>query len=118
MLVSSAIAAAAQGKDVRITFSALESIGARYKSPLPERLAPGELGLPSSINFTRGDPAVYAKQGFALSYGTASDGGVTDAGADASTPRQLVAKQSLAEVQNLSEPTAVPEDWYAPGRAG
>lgn len=118
LLLSSSIAAAAQGKHVGISFGAVDTFGASVPSPFADRLALGELGAPSTINFTRSDPAVYAKQGFALSYGTASDAGVIDAGADASTPRQLVAKQSLAEVQSLSEPTAVPEDWYAPGRAG
>lgn len=119
LLLSSSIAAAAQGKNVGISFGLVETFGATVPSPFTDRLALGELGAPSSINFTRTDPAVYSKQGFALSYGTPGDGGTTaDAGPDASTPRQLVAKQSLAEVQNLSEPTAVPEDWYAPGRAG
>lgn len=118
LLLSSSIAAAAQGKNVGISFGAVDTFGASVPSPFADRLVLGELGAPSTINLTRGDPAVYAKQGFALSYGTASDGGVVDAGADASTPRQLVAKQSLAEVQSLSDPNAIPEDWYAPGRAG
>jgi hypothetical protein len=103
--LSNALEGEAAGRAIGISFGTLAS------APTPPFADDLQLGHPAPgaaepLAFDAADASAYADEGFFLSLGAPADGGV-DGGA-----RQVLVTQSLAATQRLSDPTALPTDWY------
>lgn len=107
--LSNALEGEAAGRAIGISFGTLASAP---PAPFADDL---KLGHPTPstaepLAFDGADASAYADKGFFLSLGAPVDGGA-DAGTDGGA-RQVLVTQSLAATQRLSDPTALPTDWY------
>jgi hypothetical protein len=95
---------AGRGRMIRVAFGPLEAgapdaFAGDVASGAPTPDPPAQLALDDA------DASVYGTAGFFVTLGAKRDGG--DAG-----PPELIVAQSLADIQRLSNPRAVPPEWY------
>lgn len=68
--------------------------------------------MPVALDFMPNDEGTYATSGFLVTLGGPLDAG-TDAGDGG--PRQVILSQSLADIQRMSAPRALPRPWFNAG---
>lgn len=66
--------------------------------------------MPVTLMYDPDEEAAFATSGFIVTLGGSLDGGTADAG-DAGA-REVILAQSLAEIQRLSAPRALPAEWF------
>lgn len=95
---------AARGRSIDLGFGPVD---AGAPAPILTNIPAGVLypTAPAPLAFDAEDAGTYAAMGLFVSLGAQADGG--DAG-----PAELVLAQSLADVQRLSNPRILPQDWY------
>jgi hypothetical protein len=112
--LSTPLASATQNQSLGLAFGDLDAAA-------PAPLISGDLDLatafpntPAEYDYDPDDTAAYGAKGFFLVAPNATDGGA-DAGDDAGTVFTVLLAQSLAEIQSLSAPRSLPDDWYSAG---
>jgi len=108
--LSPAFARVTAGRSVGVAFGALDREGGAAPAPFIEGAVPFGTPVPNPPAVIAYDPAelaAYATSGVFVSVGGLLDGGSADAG------RELVLKQSLADIQLRSASRSLPSDWFA-----
>jgi hypothetical protein len=112
--LSPALQRRAQGRALGIAFGALG--GGAAPAPFVEGAVPfGEAvpNPPAALDYSTTDVAAFATSGVFVTLGAALDDAGVPVDAGAGAAREIVIRQSLADIQKRSSPRSLPADWFS-----
>ena len=115
LMLASGLVERAEGRPVSVAFGDLldPSVPEQPFVEAPLRFGFMLADTPHQVAYEPDDEGAYAAKGFVVTLGAASaDEGGADGGVDAA-PGEILVAQSLAEIQRLSSPRALPREWFA-----